>query len=49
MTDINEDFIKSFYPDKLKQTIIEVLSRTDLTNEEKISFLVEYMVKEGME
>ncbi len=49
MTDINEEFIKSFYSDKLKQTIIEILSKSDLTDEDKINFIVEYMIKEGIE
>ncbi|WP_400237845.1 hypothetical protein [Methanomethylophilus alvi] len=43
MTDLNMEFIKSFYKDDLEKKIIEVLSEVNLSNEEKIEKLVKFM------
>ena len=47
--DLDEEYIEDLYDDNLKKMIIKILSDNDLSDDEKITNLVEYMVAEGIE
>lgn len=49
MIDLDEEYIEDLYDDNLKKMIIKILSDNDLSDDEKITNLVEYMVAEGIE
>lgn len=49
MIDLDEEYIEDLYDDNLKKMIIKILSDNDLSDDEKITNLVEYMAAEGIE
>ncbi len=49
MTDLNSEFITSLYDDDFKKMIIQLLSETDLNDNERIHKLVEYLAQEKVE
>lgn len=49
MIDLDEEYIEDLYDDNLKKMIIKILSDNNLSDDEKITNLVEYMVAEEIE
>ena len=49
MIDLDEEYIEGLYDDELTKMIIKIISDYNLTEEEKIKKIVEYMESEGIE
>lgn len=47
--DLDEEYIKDLYDDVLSKLVIEYLSNDELSDEEKIKRIVEYMDAKGIE